>query len=405
MIILRTTEEQIQDYFRNPALNQSLIKIANKGAKAFLQAKNKMIDEKDDALYFEEDSDSFIVGKGVDCIITQGQEAFEAQYFIAEDLESKPSDKIMSIVKTIFDAVLAEGTPFTAFEEQEAKILEAAETHSYYPRWGSAAKIKKICAEGKAYWQLLIDSKGLPILSFTEAEKIRKTAADILSSYVFQNALSKADVVIYQLPLYAKYGTYETKALLDMVTINFEYEKITIYDFKTMMGKVYDFPKSVRRFRYDIQMAWYHKNLKYILNGSGGLYSYLDNLFDLDVPLDENTTIRQAFVKSKDLELEQGLPTFIVASTTNDSLVVKFSMTKEFLSEATKGVSEHFYDGYSPSAETISLYSIPERLGLNQFLDLAVSYLQTESYENGIPTDKLEKGSTLRLCWDRFDIE
>lgn len=61
----------------------------------------------------------------------------------------------------------------------------------------------------------------------------------------------------YQKAIYFEYEGVHCKALLDIVKIDHERKMIIPIDVKSMSGYVHEFPKSFRKFRYDIQSAWY----------------------------------------------------------------------------------------------------------------------------------------------------
>ncbi len=70
-MIYRHTDEQLQAYFDSPAINQSPLKIIidpNGGIEKFVEQLDALVSNEDD---FYDEKKHFIIGKAVDCIISQ----------------------------------------------------------------------------------------------------------------------------------------------------------------------------------------------------------------------------------------------------------------------------------------------------------------------------------------------
>lgn len=392
MIIIRTPQEKIDAYFASPAINQSLLKEAEKGVVAFRNAKVKLRNLKNDN-YYMEPSDSFLIGSGVDCLVTQGRDAFNLNYYTASEGIAKPSDAIMSIVKAVFDAVVVEseeGAELPSLSTQREKILLSVAAHNWNTRWTDDVKFNKISTEGASYWELLVDSRGKTILTLDEFTTINSISDRILTSDSYRVATQREDIVIFQFPVYFELLGISCKALLDMVTIKFRESQIHIYDFKTMSGSVLKFKDSMRKYRYDIQGAWYKKGLEEVL-GRGEFYTYLTNYVSTEFENSLSGYLNSSF------EVES--VNFIVASSTNESQVVKYRMSKELLQIGHLGRPKSYYDSFCIEEGKVHLHLIPAVVGFKELLHAA------NSYETGRTLDIIPSRALL-LDWDeaRSDV-
>lgn len=387
MKIIRTSQEKIDEYFASSALSQSLIKEAEKGVKAFNNAKLKIKESKNEN-YYNEPSDGFLIGSGVDCIITQGKEVFEEQYYVASEGIAKPSDAIMSIVKAVFDAVLVEEIEFQGLSNHREKILLSVANHNWNTRWSDDVKFNRILTDGTPYWTLLVESRGKIILTLDEYTTINNVADKILDSNVYQRAIRGYLIVIFQLPIYFHINDIECKALLDMVVIDLERGTIKIYDFKTMSGKVTNFLWSVHKFRYDIQGAWYYTAVK-------ERFLALDkvrNFLLANLPTEEFNTLE--FLE-RNFTIDSF--SFIVASTTNESQVVKFRMSADLLRIGEYGRQKSYFESFI--TEEGKLYSnlVPAILGFKSLLTIANRYLYY-----GLEEDYIPESREILLDWDEI---
>ena len=245
-MIIRSSKEQIQEYINSPAMNQSKLKLLSISAQAFQEVKEP-------EMFFEE-KEHFVIGKGVDDLITMGQEYFDENYHISDI--TKPSDTIMSIVQQVFQSKESDNW----FDQN---LLPAIEAHNYQPNWKPDTKITKVSVEGETYWNELLQSENKQILSKEQILKIDSIANQILE-HRFTKDYFKLDEftdIYYQLPIYFTVDNIECKALLDMVIVNHELKTITPIDIKTIGDYTKFFDYQCLRRRYDIQASWYMQAL------------------------------------------------------------------------------------------------------------------------------------------------
>lgn len=268
-----STKQQIQDYFDNPALDQSML-------KRLLAGPSTMFDEREQKLYFEE-KDNIVIGSLVDALATHKPGTLEEEYYIST-LDSKPSDTLMSIVKQIFDANLNE--MLSLYPEEDLNehlkdinlsnltglIEESIIAHNYQPGWKMETKVNKIL-EQELYFEELKNGYGKNLISYGEYslgltifESLRNLSflRDLLSDDSAVNpGLRDGGDIYFQYPMYFTYKGVECKGLIDILYINKKTGKAIIFDIKTTAYRTLEFFSSVMKFRYDIQLGFYRKAL------------------------------------------------------------------------------------------------------------------------------------------------
>lgn len=248
----------VDEYFESPALNQSALKKLLEGLDSYKIFKSKP----ESNLYYEEEG-HFIIGSGVDCLLTQGKEEFDVQYYVSSSAK-KPSDLVMSIIKKVFDESLAAMgmellTDHSLSEFQEA-IYHSCEAHSYFPNrrkdnWEEDNRYVGIVKDGEGYWNELVQSFGKQILSSDEYEIICLIAESLTTNAVTSKYFNSGMKMQY--PIYFTYKNVPCKVLLDLVGIDYENKVIQPVDIKTMSGNTLNFLYSLNLRRYDIQAAFY----------------------------------------------------------------------------------------------------------------------------------------------------
>ena len=301
-----SNRKETQDYYNNLALSQSELKLLLDDPKKFKEFKDKQAQGIQEN---SEDAKYFLLGSAVDCMLTSTDFLEE---FHVSSLENKPSDNVRNIINSVFSMTIQKGNDreFTNFKSE---ILEACNNFEYYPNWKDETRVNKIL-ENYQYWNDLVLSEGKKVLSAEEYLTVRNIVASIknhkFTREYFRKAGSELEIV-YQLPIFFNHKTLDCKALLDMVIFNHSDKTIQPIDIKTTSGRTVHFPTSFRKYRYDIQAAWYTLALEYYKNS---------NIFYFDYTI---------------------LPfKFIVESTTDIGRPLVFTCSKEALYTGRYGIEE-----------------------------------------------------------------
>jgi hypothetical protein len=244
------------EYFEHSAISQSRLKTLAYNPRGFAVAEES-------ELYYEEKK-HFLIGSGVDCLLTQSQEEFDRIYHVSNIL-NKPSDAIKSIINMVFDNVIDNFDEVGLITNESYKefIIDACESHSYQNRWANETKWSKMC-EAYEYWEDLKAAYGKQILSCEEHDLISQIVMSIKTNeatapYFLKNLFTWTE---FQVPIYFECRGISCKALLDMIKINSLDKTLQPIDVKTMGDYTLNFPKSLKLRRYDIQAAFYTEALK-----------------------------------------------------------------------------------------------------------------------------------------------
>jgi hypothetical protein len=284
-MIIRHTIEQVNEYYERIGINQSSLKVLiEDGIEKYLSIKNDLQRQND--LYYEEKK-YFIIGNAVDCRITHGEEVFKNSYFFSQ-LQKKPGEKGMSVIKLAFDKAIAKFPkgPDVNINLFKKEIYEAANEEEYYikrkkPTFEEDERILTLLKDnGQAYWMDLALAEGKQVLNHDENLVITAIVMSLLT-HKFTRHLFVDDAttdIVFQLPMYWSYKEVDCKGLVDMIIINHATKKIFIIDIKTLGDYITRFNKAARKRRYDLQGAFYTLGLKLNLPQLGTLINRnLDN--------------------------------------------------------------------------------------------------------------------------------
>lgn len=270
------------EYIDSKRLNQSTLKDVIDGMDSFLAKVAKKEAEDDSNV----EKKHFVKGSLVDTLLTGTTEQFEKEYHIST-LADKPSDKEMMMCKDMVDLYSELKDHFTKKLEEEFDkerktilqttlnglcisdeiILKVIDQHGWQPKWKTDTRIEKIKTTCAEYLQELMISLGKQIITISEYDLAKAIVASLktnINTAQYFDGRYEEDVHVdihFQLPIYFDMDGTECKALLDMVVVILDSDGIVLsiqpFDIKTVADYTINFPKNLKRFRYDIQAAWY----------------------------------------------------------------------------------------------------------------------------------------------------
>lgn len=219
-----------------------------------------------DKLFEKIESPSLTFGSVVDTLITGSDEEFNRLFMVAQ-LDNPPSDTLVVITKKLFNAWKDTYTSITDIPDDS--ILNTIEDISWNNHWLPKTRVKKIKEDCGAYYKLLYLSEG-------------KT---IISSYVYQDALNVVDKLksadatrfyfekdnmfddnierLYQLKFKATFNNIDYRCMADLLLVIHDRKLVVPIDLKTSSKPEWDFYKSFKEFRYDIQGRLYWKIIRH----------------------------------------------------------------------------------------------------------------------------------------------
>lgn len=263
MGLIITPQSEIDKYFASDAIDQSTLKLLLLGVDKFKQIQKEKEEDKK-KLYYEE-KESFVLGSAVDLILTGEEGEFEKQYYVSQ-LEEKPSDVEMSMIQEVFDIVKANNSEIKSLDTYTDILKDVIVSHNWYKGNPGPKRIQGLIERDSAYFEELKSAFGKQILS----EQERVIIQNVVDSFrnnprtrdYFGIKYSKNIIVYYQFPIYFTYRGVECKALLDIIFVEIdthtgEVLSVLPVDIKTMSDYTINFPKSLKRFRYDIQASFY----------------------------------------------------------------------------------------------------------------------------------------------------
>lgn len=206
---------------------------------------------------------SLLLGSIVDCIITDGEEAFNNQYMVA-DFPSVP-DAVKKIINELFNTYSDRFDSLDAIDND--KILDVINNLGYQQNWRPETRVKVVVEKGSQYYDLMYISQDKTIvdeityrkaLSMVEALKHSKaTEFYFKEDDPFDDSIKR----YYQLKFKSKIDGVDFRCMMDLAVIDYRNKIIYPCDLKTSSHYEWDFPKSFIQWRYFQQAKLYSRIL------------------------------------------------------------------------------------------------------------------------------------------------
>lgn len=229
-----------ETYRQDPALSYSIL--AKYEREGF---------EHIDTLFEKTESPSLLFGSCVDCLITDGEDAFAKQYYVSDIPTIKPS--VEPIVKEIFEQFHNAYTNINSIPDND--ILAVIAKHGYQPNWRDATRIRTIKQEGYAYYQTMFMAKDKIILSQNTYNKVYACVRALKDSpqtgeYFRDNNTFENVERYYQLKFKGTLAGVDYRCMADLLYVDYDKKVIIPCDLKTSSHREYDFPKSFVQWGY-----------------------------------------------------------------------------------------------------------------------------------------------------------
>jgi hypothetical protein len=261
------------------ALNQSILKKILVSPQSFLQAQKKQAEPDDSA------EEHFVFGTVVDIMLTGSREEFERKFVKIPD-ETKCSDTIKGIVKSVYEEVSIDENEVESLEIYDIAILKYANYADYQRKWKDETKVDKIVEEGKSYFELLktIGNK-TPITETDYAKAVTCVMAlkgnEFTKPYTVLKSSPNNREFLDKFIIEFDYVGLKIKGELDRVVIDHTDKTITPIDFKTTGKPITGFVGDFWYYRYDFQSVVYlqglceHPDIKKLLESNYSLNLFL----------------------------------------------------------------------------------------------------------------------------------
>lgn len=230
-----TTLEKIREYRSDPGVNQSRLKSILSGTTG---------DELQDG--------ELLLGSVVDCLLLTPQH-FPDLYYVG-GIPGNMTDKLPRLIRSVYQASPDLSDLFS--EEGQALLLLKRKELQYQTRWSDASLITNLKKTSSAeLYKFFQESEGRVVVGAEMVMQARAIVND-LRYYAADHLKTCRKQVI----LYGEYEKHRTKGMLDLVQeVN---STVTEIDLKVTHFLLRDFHLACRKYRYDLQRAFYDRLIR-----------------------------------------------------------------------------------------------------------------------------------------------
>lgn len=220
--------------------------------------------EKINNLFDKVESPSLLFGSCVDTLLTDGQEAFDNRFFVA-DFPDIP-DNIKKIVHEAF--VLYSDEYISLLDMPDEYIIPITETNEYQKNWRPETRAKVIREKGAEYYNLLYLAGDKSVITSSFYSDVLACIEELKTSeatkWYFQENDPFDDSIerLYQLKFKGEYEHIGLRIMMDLAIVDHKNKIIYPCDLKTSYKEEYNFFKSFVDWRYNIQAQLYWEILR-----------------------------------------------------------------------------------------------------------------------------------------------
>ena len=215
--------------------------------------------EKIDSLFDKVESPSLLFGSCVDTLLTDGQEAFDKRFFVADFPEITENVK-----KIIDEAYKLYGEEYDSLENIPAKyIINLTETYDYQKNWKPETRVKVLVEKGTEYYNLCFLAGDKAIITtqlyqdVVDCVNTLKTSEATKWYFEDDNPFDDSIERLYQLKFKGEYEGIPLRCMADLIIIRHDTKEIIPCDLKTSFKCEWDFWKSFIEWKYYHQANCY----------------------------------------------------------------------------------------------------------------------------------------------------
>lgn len=219
--------------------------------------------EKLDSLFDKVESPSLLFGSMVDTLLTDGQEAFDERFFVADFPETPDT------IKKIMDFLYSNyGDKYLSLAEMPDKIIgSAVDLMDYQKNWKLETRIKVVKEKGEEYYNLLnlADEKQVvtsKLYSDTLACIEALKSSEATRWYFAKDNPFDGIERYYQLKFKGEYKGIQLRCMADLIVVDTKNKVIIPCDLKTSYKIEDNFYKSFIEWNYFIQASLYADIIK-----------------------------------------------------------------------------------------------------------------------------------------------
>lgn len=220
--------------------------------------------EKLPSLFDRVTSPSLTFGSIVDCLLTDGEDAFQDRFFVATF--PQPPQDFIPLVNAILKELGKEHNNLAGIPDKT--IVEYLDRFGIYQNnWKVETKANKVREACNTYYQMLLLSQGKEVVSSEMVDDARQ-CVDALKThpatkfYFQENNPFDGVERYYQLKFKGEYKGIPLRSMMDLAVVNTKNKTIQPCDLKTTGHKEYDFYKSFITWGYWLQAGLYTELLR-----------------------------------------------------------------------------------------------------------------------------------------------
>lgn len=220
-----------------------------------------------DSLFDKVESPSLSFGSYVDCLITDGEGAFQDKYLVSNIPSMEPS--VEPVVKEIFNQFKNSYTNIN--DIPDSGILPIINQMNYQTRWKPATRCNAIKEKGSQYYQTMFMAKDKSIITQDVYNKVFACVRALKDSpqthnYFCENNPFEDIERFYQLKFKGILNGIPYRCMPDLIIVDHSKKIIYPIDLKTSSHREYDFYKSFVQWKYDIQARLYWRLIRQALD-------------------------------------------------------------------------------------------------------------------------------------------
>ena len=215
--------------------------------------------DKLDTLFDRVESPSLLFGSMVDTLITDGQDAYDEKYFVADFPEV--TDKVKLIVDSVFNA---HKDTYSSLNSVPTEILIAyTEAFEYQKNWKPETRAKVIREQGNEYYSLLYLAGDKTVVSATLHTDVLDCVDKLRGSeatkwyFMKDNPFDDTTERLYQLKFKGEYEGIPLRIMADLIIVDHKKKIIYPCDLKTSYKTEWNFYKSFYEWCYYQQAQLY----------------------------------------------------------------------------------------------------------------------------------------------------
>ena len=220
--------------------------------------------DKLDTLFDRVESPSLLFGSMVDTLLTDGQDAYDAKYFVADFPEV--ADKIKLITDAIFNAHSDTYSSLTSVPNEI--IIAYTEAFEYQKNWKPETRAKVIKEQGNEYYSLLYLAGDKTVVSAALHADVLDCVDRLRSSeatkwyFMKDNPFDDTTERLYQLKFKGEYEGIPLRIMADLMVVDHKNKIIYPCDLKTSYKTEWNFYKSFYEWCYYQQAQLYAEILR-----------------------------------------------------------------------------------------------------------------------------------------------